>query len=141
MCGLAATGGKEFGSFLSLLTLNRATNYRNSAEIRLLKLKLIPLRQLCTVFWISKTLLLIQAMNLSITSLREHAKRNCACVYIKLKPANSLEKLQDSRDHLCYGVHRGILVPATDTQKKNISVLSSVLKHKSSPLIQRVFCL
>lgn len=27
----------------------------------------------------------------------------------------SLEKLQDSRDHLCYNVHGGILVAATQT--------------------------
>lgn len=32
---------------------------------------------------------------------------------VQINTENSLEKLQDGRDHLCYGLHGGILVTAT----------------------------
>lgn len=32
---------------------------------------------------------------------------------VKINNFNSLEKLQDGRNHLCYGVHGGILVTVT----------------------------
>lgn len=32
---------------------------------------------------------------------------------VQINTENSLEKLQDGRDHLCYGLHAGILVTAT----------------------------
>lgn len=32
---------------------------------------------------------------------------------VQITTENSLEKLQDGRDHLCYGLHGGILVTAT----------------------------
>ena len=46
------------------------------------------------------------------------AKQPSACVYVKINIINSLEKLQDGGNHLCYGVHGGILVTATENTQE-----------------------
>lgn len=44
------------------------------------------------------------------------AKLNSACIYVKMNAVNSLEKLQDGRDHLCDGLHGEILVTKQETR-------------------------
>lgn len=48
-----------------------------------------------------------------------HAKSNFAWNHVKTNEVNSLEKLQDSRDHLCDGVHGRILVTTTHTHNSD----------------------